>query len=386
MMFDKSPELFPVKKEYLFLAHSSVSPLFSSAAQREMDIARAQRDTGVLVAWDYGVILQQLKSSAAALLKTVPENLALVKNTSEGMGLIANGYSFKPGDRIISYVHEYPANHYPWKLQEGRGVVLDLLPDHEMNGTDCQGRPCGWSMTDLEQLVRPETRMVAVSHVQFAGGYAVDLKELGVFCRDREIDLVIDAAQSLGCLPVYPEEYHISAVVASGWKWLLGPIGTGLLYVSEAFREKLGHVMVGAETMVQGMDYLNHAWQPHSTAKRFEYSTQPLSLAAALETCIREVFLRYHPEQIRAEVYRLQDVFLTTLDRDTYSPVRFDEPHRSGILSLICGAEPELLEKKLLEKGLICSSRGGYLRVAPHFYNSDEEMVRAAELLNLCGE
>src|SRR5205823_3241592 len=111
--------------------------------------------TGALVYSRYDAALDGLRNAAAEVLKTSPDNLAFVKNTSEGIGLIANGYPFEPGDEIISYVHEYPANHYPWKLQERRGVSLVLLPDHT----------AAWSMQDLEERVTPRTRIVALSHV-----------------------------------------------------------------------------------------------------------------------------------------------------------------------------------------------------------------------------
>ncbi|NIM11424.1 MAG: aminotransferase class V-fold PLP-dependent enzyme, partial [Candidatus Aminicenantes bacterium] len=210
-----------------------------------------------------------------------------------------------------------------------------------------------------------------------------DLKELGDFCRTYGIDLVLDVAQSLGAFPIYPEEYNISAIVSSGWKWLMGPVGTGLLYTSAEFRKKLSDVMVGAELMIQGTDYLNHSWHPHLTAKRFEYSTSPISLAAALETCITELPLRYTPEKIHAELLRLQELIIGLLDRDRFTPLVFPEQNRSSILSVICRQDdPNIIEKELAKEGIVCSSRGGYLRFAPHFYNTDEEIKKAVSLLN----
>ena len=381
-MFDKSAELFPIKNEYVFLTHCSISPLFSKALEKEIEISREHQNTGAILFDEYDRILDDLRSAAGELLDTSPDNLSFVKNTSEGLCMVANGYPFEPGDQVISYIHEYPANHYPWKLQEERGAELLLLPDRDVAGDVCGGRPCGWSMKDLEALVTDRTRIVAVSHVQFASGFGCDLKLLGEFCKARNIDLVIDAAQSLGSLPLDPEELHISAIAASGWKWLLGPVGTGLLYTSEVFREKLDHVMVGAEMMEQGMDYLDHAWQPHRTGKRFEYSTSPISLATALEVCIRELPLRYGLEAIRDEIFRLQDMIINGLNRERYTPVIFPSSNRSGILSMVCRDDPEQIAERLVDLGVVCSARGGYLRLAPHFYNSDDEIDRVVSLLS----
>ena len=376
-MFDKSNERFPIKDQYIFLSHCGIAPLYTEAMRKQHEIAEAQNRTASLVFRRYDAILDGLRAAGAELLNTEPDNLAFVKNTTEGIELIANGYPFQDGDEIISYVHEYPANHYPWKLQERRGAKLVLLPD---SGSS-DGRPVAWTMRDLEERVTPRTRIVALSHVQFASGYCADLPALADFCRAHDIDLVLDAAQTLGCLPIDPEELGIAAVVSSGWKWLMGPIGTGLLYTSARFREKLDLVMVGAESMQQGLDYLNHDWNPHASAKRFEYSTSPISLAAALECCVRELPLRYGVGAIAAEIFRLQDVFLAALERKRYRPVFAPEQGRSSIVSLAV-ADAKALSRALLQQNVICTERGGYLRIAPHFCNTDDEVERAAVILN----
>ena len=174
------------------------------------------------------------------LFKTSPENISMMTNTSESLSMIANGYPLEAGDQIISYVNEYPANHYPWVMQaKRRGVELILLSDVDPVQ---ESRPYtspipdqfarSWSFKELESRVTDRTRIIALSHVQFTSGFAADLPRLGEFCQSKGIDLVIDAAQGLGCLPIYPEEYGISCVASAGWKWLLGPPGTGVLYLS----------------------------------------------------------------------------------------------------------------------------------------------------------
>jgi cysteine desulfurase/selenocysteine lyase len=384
-MFDKSHERFPIKDKWIFLSHCGIAPLYGEAMKKEREVAEEQHLTGSLVYGRYDAILNGLRQAAAELLNTSPDNLAFIKNASEGIGLIANGYRFKPKDQVISYVHEYPANHYPWKLQEQRGVELVLLPDRNTSALSddvTASRPVGWTMRDLQERVTPRTKVVALSHVQFTSGHVADLKTLADFCRAHEIDLVLDAAQSLGCLPIDPEELGIAAVISSGWKWLMGPIGTGLMYTSEKFRAQLAPVMVGAETMRQGTDYLNHAWDPFTSAKFFEYSTSPISLAAALECCVRELPLRYTVEAIAAEIFRLQDVFLAALDQKRFRPLFTPAEQRSPILSLIVPGDPNTLRRALQKQNVICTERGGYLRIAPHFYNTDEQVTRVANLLS----
>jgi selenocysteine lyase/cysteine desulfurase len=380
-MLDKSPTLFPIKDLYTFLSHCAIATLYGPALRRGQQVAELQSRTGVLILREYQPILRALHAAAGQLLKTSPDNVAFIRNTSEGMSLIADGYPFEPGDQVISYVHEYPANYYPWKLQERRGVELVLLPDRDVTGTALEGPPVAWTMQDLEERITPRTRVVTLSHVQFASGFVADLKPLADLCRAHRIDLVLDIAQSLGVLAFDPEALGVAAAVSSGWKWLMGPLGTGLLFTSPAFRAKLHLVMVGADTMQQGADYLDHTWDPHPSARMFEYSTVPLALAAALECCIRELPLRYGVEAIRGEIVRLQDIFLARLDRARFRPVFGQEPPRSSIISLIVPGEAEAVAKALAKEKVICTARGGYLRVAPHFHNTEAEVERAAEAL-----
>ncbi|ROR03326.1 aminotransferase class V-fold PLP-dependent enzyme [Desulfosoma caldarium] len=381
-MMCKNADLFPVKKEGVFLAHCAISPLPRPAHEAIALVALGQMERGVFGLASYRHTVEDLRRAAAELLFTHPDNVAFVKNTSEAMGMIAHGYPFRQGDEILSYVHEYPANHYPWRLQERRGVRLVLLPNRPMATRPTQGLPCGWSLEDVQRLTTPRTRLVAISHVQFTSGYAADLEELGTYCRERGIDLVVDAAQSLGSLVIDPERYHIAAIAASGWKWLFGPTGTGLFYTSPEFRQKLGDVLVGAEAMVQGDDYLNHTWQPHTSARRFEYSTTPTILAAALAASLRSAILSVGINHIQQEIFRLQDRLLQGLDSQRYTPLVFSTPHRSAILSVLCQRSAEEIMKEAARRGVFVSARSGYLRLAPHWCTTDEEIDRALDVLN----
>jgi selenocysteine lyase/cysteine desulfurase len=381
-MFDKDVSLFPVRQHTVYLAHCGVSPLYSAAYGQAMDVCKAQMTGGSRMFAERPDILEELRDNAASLLATRRDNLAFVKNTSEAINMIARGYPFEPGDRVVSYVHEYPANHYPWRLLQDRGVALDLLPDRRPDGKEGDGRPCGWSMQDLEHTVTKRTAMVALSHVQFTSGFAADLERLGAFCAERGIDLVVDAAQSLGCMPIDPHRCNISALASSGWKWLLGPIGSGLFFTTPEFRDKLAHVMGGAEAMRQGTEYLDHTWNPHRSAKRFEYSTSPLALAAALSASIEQNHLRYGTEAVFSEVCRLQDRLLQGLDPKGYAPLELPRENRSGIVSLKCREDPLALQETLARRGVVTTARGGYLRIAPHFYNTEQEIDLAVEALN----
>jgi cysteine desulfurase/selenocysteine lyase len=382
-MFNKDTELFPSTRSSYFLSHCAVSPLYRDAAHAMHEFNEKMAHLGLTALDSFADLLPRYRRGFGTLLKTEPGNISYTHTTAEAMNQIAWGYPFAPGDRIISYRHEYPSNHYPWLLQHKRGVILDLLPDTARAPGFAPGdKPSGWNMDDLVRLCTERTRVVALSHVQFASGFAADLRALGAFCKERDIDLIIDCAQSLGCLPVYPEEMGISAVAASGWKWLLGPKGSGVLYTSQALRDKLSPPLGGPSMMRQQTDYLDLNWQPFTDGRMFEYSTMPWDHIAALVRIVEDIFTRYAMEDIRDEVFRLQDLFLSQLDSSLFAVQRFDDTHRSGIVSMTTTGESKEMVRNLGAAGVVISERGGYLRLAPHFYQSDEQIVEAAAICN----
>ncbi len=383
IMFDKSEKAFPAKKNGLFLAHCAISPMQRQAKEAAQGFLEAMAEGGIKGLPPYFSLLPRFHQKCAGLFKTDPKNISSIHNTAEGMCLIANGYPFQSGDEIISYIHEFPSNHYPWRLQEKRGVKLVLLGDCDPLGSFSDVKsPRAWSMEELEAKVSSKTRIVALSHVQFTSGYAADLRELGSFCKERNIDLVIDGAQSVGCLPLYPEEYNVAAVAVSTWKWLMGPFGAGLLYTSTEFREKIAVTMVGSSSMQQGLEYLDHTWNPHVDGRKFEYSTISWEHLAALNGLLDAVFLRYSMEDIRAEVLHLQDVFLHHLDLDLFVPLLFPDLHRSGILAILPECDCQELVSNVGKHGVVATVRSDYVRIAPHFYLTADDMKRAAECFN----
>lgn len=305
--------------------------------------------------------------------------------------MVANGYPFRPGDQVLSYIHEYPANHYPWVLQaKNRGVELILLSDVEMQQADRDDTgpvppefARAWSFEELVSRITARTRVIALSHVQFTSGFAADLVRLGELCKKRGIDLVIDAAQSLGCLPIYPEEYGIACLAASGWKWLMGPIGSGVLYTSAEFRAKIEITMTGSDQMQQETEYLDHTWQPHLSGKKFEYSTVAYALLDGLSAAVEEIFLANSMESIRDHNFAMQELALERLDPSRYQPIVHLLQHRSGILALIPKfSSAKAISAQLDRQKIIVTSRDGYLRFAPHLCTTEDEVIAAVEALN----
>ena len=394
MNIDKSAARFPIKNEYNFLSHCSVSHLYPAAAEAAKHCLDRQMLAGRQMLFEYGGennIARKFHLAFAKLMKTSADNISMTTNTSEAICMIANGYPWQPGDQIISYVNEYPANHYPWVLQaERHDVELILLSDCDVPQVEhAKAEPIpdsfarGWSFEELESKVTDRTRVIAISHVQFTSGFAADLDRLGAFCQQRNIDLVVDAAQSLGCLPVYPEQFGAAAIASAGWKWMLGPVGTGVMYTRPDFREKIAITMTGADHMKQDTAYLDHTWNPHTTGQKFQYSTASYALLDGLTAVVDQLFNQQPMEQVRDHNFGLQDLAIESLDGDLYQPVLHRPEHRSGILSLIpkkrsAGEVCSALEKQ----GIIVTPRDGYIRFAPHICSTAEEVTAAVAALN----
>ena len=359
--------------------------MYAPAAEAERRLVTMHSERGVLLTAEYRGVLSGFRANVARLLDVADDEVAYVPNTAAGLSMLANGYPFEPGDEVIGYVHEFPSNHFPWMLQRDRGVEVVLLSDVDGGSGLPAGRPRAWSLDELAERITERTRVVALSHVQFASGYAADLAALGALCRERGVDLIIDAAQSLGVLTLRPRELGVSAVVASAWKWLLGPRGAGLAWVSPGLAAKLRPTMVGDGMMKHRLDYLNRTWEPVEGARVLEHSTLPWEHLVAIETVVEEVFLRYGVEAIRDEVFRLQDVLIARLDPERARPAGFGGVHRSGILSLVTRRDPTELVDALRAEDIVATAQGGWLRIAPHFYLDDADMERVADALGRLG-
>jgi len=363
----------------IHLNSCGVSPTFPSAAKSEAAFALELSQRGTTARSLFSGALTLFKEEAAKLLDTESKNISFIRNAAEGLNAIAHGLRLEPGDEIISYRYEYPSNHYPWLQQKRRGVKLLLL-----EGELLEGRPLSWQIEELLSVISPRTKVIAVSHVQFTSGFAADLSTLGRICRERGIFLIVDAAQSSGALPLYPERLGIDAVVSSGWKWLLGPVGSALLYTSPRLRRELEVVYSGPDMMTQGDDYLNYSWKPYEDGRFFEFSTLPYSLVHSLGVALKDGINRVGIEEVWRRIKRRGDLIRSSLDPSLLTPLCFGQEHLSGIVSCVLREKVDIdtLLHDLSLVGVVCSARGGYLRIAPHYWVSDEDLLHAVEEIN----
>jgi len=369
-------ELFPVTRRWVYMNHAALAPLPGPAADRLVAAARQAAADGDRrwPAWHEEI--ERVRGQAARLLGVAAASrIAFVENTSVALSLIAEGLPWKAGDNVVSAACEYPSNVFPWMNLRRFGVELRLVAAED-------GRvPAEAVIARIDE----GTRVVALSWVQYASGFRSDLARLGAACRERGVLFVVDAVQGLGALHLDAGALPVDAVAAGTQKWLLGTEGLGLLYLGPRAEERVRPTRAGPRSMRHMFDWdrLEIDWNDGALAH--EPGTLNTLGILALGRSL-EVLLDLGPRAVEARVLSLVDRLadgLTAAGLRVFSPRGAAE--RSGILSVIHPRQPAAaLTARLEERGIRVTDRGGRLRLAPHVYNSEEEVERVVAELAAC--
>ncbi|HEX8253668.1 MAG TPA: aminotransferase class V-fold PLP-dependent enzyme, partial [Thermoanaerobaculia bacterium] len=218
-------DLFPVTKNLVYFNHAAVGPLSTRACEAMERHARDQRDFGALHWKDWYAEIDRLRESAARLIGAQPEEIAILKNTSEGLSFVAGGLQWSEGDNVVTTALEFPSNWTPWKRLEEKGV-------------ECRVAPLP-TVEQIDKVIDGHTKLVTVSSVAFHNGYVADVEAIGALCAQRGVLFCVDAIQSVGVLPIDVRKAKIDFLAADGHKWMCGPEGAAIFYVAAERRELL---------------------------------------------------------------------------------------------------------------------------------------------------
>lgn len=372
---NSSPDLWaafrrqmPIAERWAYFDHAAVAPLpqpTRDAIAQWVEQAATVGDT-VWPSWSKRV--EECRTLAARMLHADPAEVALVHSTSEGIGLVAEGYPWQPGDNVVTLDNEFPSNQYPWLNLASRGVETRRVPAEAGGRID---------LARLEQAIDARTRIVSVSWVGYVSGWRVNLDELTELVHRRGALFFLDAIQGLGVFPLDVSRTPIDFLAADGHKWMLGPEGAGLFYLRREHLELLRPIGVGWHSVAHASDYSRIELNYKPTAARYEGGTQNmvgfLGLAASLE-----LLLQYGQEAIGERILHLTDRLcesLASAGATLYTQREGD--HRSGIVSCeFPGRDSLQLKQKLLQAGVVCSARAGKLRFATHAYNDESDIER----------
>jgi selenocysteine lyase/cysteine desulfurase len=363
----------PLLEKSVSLNHAGIAPQPRSAMIEAFEARRADGFVAEALQSLSG-LPSRIRAAYARMTKVTPEEIAITRNTAEGVNIIAQGFPWKKGDSILTVDIEYPSNVYPWWNLRERGVTIKAVP--ERNGR-----------VDLDEFlsaIDSSTRLVAISHVEFASGFRFDLALLSAACRERDIFLFVDVAQSLGALPV--DLSLVDAAAWPTWKWLMGPIGMGGFYLARHRLDLIKPVYVGSDGMVPTSDYLDYNFTPKPDASRFEFSTgNPIGEIGAEEALkiMAPIFSSELAVEATGRIFSRADRLIEILaSRGARLYSSLHEGERSGILSFTTPDDPHKTAAQLKAGGVEVTVRAGRLRLAPHFYNDEEDVERVKKTLS----
>ena len=366
---------FPLDTNLVHLNHAGVGPWPRSTQEIICQFAQENMLHGSSNYRQWEQTESELRSLAARLINTPdPDNIALLKNTSEALSLVAYGLTWNPGDQIIIPSGEFPSNRIVWEsLAERYGVTVTIVP-HETGAADCLEEKIIDATTE-------KTRLISVSSVSYASGYRMDLNKIGVHCRENNILFCIDAIQSLGAIPFDVQSCHADFVAADGHKWMLAPEGVAIFYVNPERLEELQLRQYGWHMVEHIGDYTRDDWDQAQTARRFECGSPNNMGIHALKQSL-ELLLDYDIDKVYEAIIdhcRYIETQLTDIQCQIISETDLDK--RSGIVTFTHPSiDSEELYKHLMSNQVLCAYRGGGVRFSPHFYTSRLSIDRAIAL------
>lgn len=374
MSWERARSFFPVARELVYLNHAGVAPI-STRVQEALARFAAEAVRRGAFRYDafFDAEIERVRGRAAALLGARADEIAFVKNTTEGLGIVAAGLDWRPGDRVVTCDLEYPSNVYPWWALRDRGVETVMLRSHD-------GR---LPLERVEEALRdPAVRLLTLSSVEFGSGFRHDLAALGRLCRERGVLFCVDAIQSLGCLPLDVVACGIDFLAADGHKWLLSVEGCGVFFCARHRLEQVTPRIVGWRSVADPHDFDRYQRALRPDAGRFEEGTPNAPGLFALGAAI-DLLLELGVDAIAQRVLGLAQRAAAELEArgaTLRSPRADDE--RAGIVSFTWhDEEPGYTAARLRARGIFVVARRGGVRASPHFYNDEAELAALAAAL-----
>jgi selenocysteine lyase/cysteine desulfurase len=358
---------FPVSRRWAYFDHAATAPLPRRSGDALRAWAAEQENDGV-VGWSgREARLEAIRDQAALLLNAHRDEIAFVNSTTHGIGLVAEGFPWQPGDNVVSAADEYPSNIYPWMNLESRGVSLRRVESRE-------GRI--W-IEDLAAAMDRSTRVLAISHVEFATGFRNDLDDLIELCQDRGVALFVDAIQGLGPHTIDVRKTPLDFLAADGHKWLLGPEGAGILYVRRDWLERLRATGVGWHSVIGSYNSSENRFVLKPSAGRFEGGSLNMPGLLAFGASLG-LFLELGPEAVSERILNRGDAVREAAASAGWRLYGSSRPEDRSAIVVVekRGIEADRAAALLRRHGVVASCRRGRLRFSPHLYNDSDDLER----------
>jgi selenocysteine lyase/cysteine desulfurase len=362
---------FPVTETDIYLNHAAVSPYSTKVVEAIQDLLQRRSSDQIEV---YPVVVEEkvkLKKNLADLIDGEEDNIAIIGNTSEGFNWLVQGLEWKRGDRVLLVENEFPSNIYPFLNLEQHGVIIDFVPTRE-----------GFIyLDDIEKMIRPETKLLSISFVEFLNGFRNQLTEISKICHDTDVLLSVDSIQGVGALPLSVRRSGIDFLSNGGHKWLMGPQGCGFMYISPVLFDKLRPAFAGWLSVKDSWNFFDYRLDFLEDARRFEIATSNVPGIFGL-TASTSLLLDAGTKIIEQHLFSLGERLIEKLSPLSYTYIGSkDLKNRSGIYSFKCENVKETY-KHLRKNNVHLSLRNDLLRFSPHFYNTLDEIDHVIAILN----
>jgi cysteine desulfurase/selenocysteine lyase len=366
---------FPITQNKIFMAHAAVTALPRVVADAIIQFTEKSAANFEDFA-EIRKMLQQTRASAARLIGSGPDEVALIGPTSLGLSLFANGIDWQKDDEVICYLDDYPANVYPWLNLRSRGVNVRLLEP---------AAPGVITPELVAEAVTPKTRLVALASCNFLSGYRIDINAIGRFLREREILFSLDAIQTLGAFPTTVE--YVDFLSADAHKWMLGPLAIGIVYVRRECFDLCRPTLLGSWNVKAPGFVAQDEIEFQPTAQRYEPGAMNTIGIAGMKAGI-DLLLEIGIERIAQRILSIRERLVNGLKHLGFEIVgQSTGSSTSGIVTFSHPLKnlPALFEQ-LGRADIVCSLRQDrqgrhYLRFSPHFYNTEAEVDRVFDVV-----
>jgi cysteine desulfurase / selenocysteine lyase len=369
---------FPISKSRIFMAHAAVTAMAGPVAEAMNRFIQGHTEDFP----DYSetlALIRQTRELAARLVNASPEEIALLGPTSLGLSLVANGIDWRPGDEIVCYLDDYPANVYPWINLRDKGVLVRFIEPAQVGEL---------TVDAVERALTPKTKLVALASCSFIAGFRIEISAIGKLLRERGILFCLDAIQTLGAFPTTVE--YVDFLSADAHKWLLGPLSIGVVYVRKELFEVCRPTLLGAWNINAPNYIAQDQIEFVEGAQRYEPGVLNLPGVAGLKAAM-DLLLEVGIDKVAERILSIRSRLVSglanlgfTLLGENNSPA-----HHSGIITVTHPTRNIASQfQRLSENRIICSPRqdrqgNQYLRFSPHFYNTEDEVDRILAVLKI---
>ncbi|MDH5229435.1 MAG: aminotransferase class V-fold PLP-dependent enzyme [Gammaproteobacteria bacterium] len=358
----------------IYLNHAAVSPWPACTVNAVQRFAEENARVGSLHYPRWLKTEAELREKCCRLINANhTDDIALLKNTSEGLSIIAYGLDWNHGDNIVSSDEEFPSNRIIWESLKNRGVdfkQVNLLSSESPEQA-------------LINAIDQHTRLLSISSVQYATGLKIDLNTLGKYCRENNIIFVVDAIQSIGAHTIDVQACMADFVIADGHKWMMAAEGLALFYCSPQAKDRLKLNQFGWHMVEQMGDFDNKNWQIAKSARRFECGSPNMLGVHALNASLG-LIEQVGMEKIESKIKQNSEFLFEEINNNHKLNLvtNTDANRYAGIVSFF----PQKIESKVLfehltQQGVFAALRGGNIRFSPHYYTPRDRLKQAIELI-----